>query len=141
MIQTVRSPNEMRKLAHKLSSQIRPGMIVGLTGELGSGKTVFVKGLAEGLGVGAQTYITSPTYSIVHEYACSKAPLVHMDFYRIKSAPEVYTLDLNRYLACRSILAIEWIEQVPSVRADIMVCIDIVSATKRSVSISPHTGA
>lgn len=86
----------------------RAGTVVALTGKLGSGKTVFARGVAEGLGV--VLWRGSPTYNLVHEYA-GRLPLFHIDAYRICSA-ELWDLDLQRMIEANGVLVVEWAENV-----------------------------
>lgn len=81
--------------------------LVLLEGELGAGKTVFVKGMAEALGIG-ETEVRSPTFSLIHEYLGNPFPLYHMDFYRLQDWSEVVDLGFEEYLEKDGIVAVEW---------------------------------
>ena len=96
-----RSEAETKKIAAEFAKKIPGGSFVGLFGELGAGKTIFVKGMAEGLGIKA--LVTSPTFTVVNEYP----PLVHVDLYRIEGRDE--TLGLEDYHD--RIVVIEWAEK------------------------------
>ena len=87
-------------------------MVVGLCGELGSGKTHFVKGLADGLGYMGD--VTSPTFTLIHEYLGGLMPLYHFDFYRLESAEEALQLDLEEYLSGDGVCVIEWADKFPT---------------------------
>ncbi len=81
--------------------------LVLLEGELGAGKTVFVKGMAKALGIDDHL-VRSPTFSLIHEYQGNPFPLYHMDFYRLKDWAEVIDLGFEEYLEKGGIIAIEW---------------------------------
>lgn len=93
-----------------LAAALRPGDVLALCGELGAGKTHFTKGLAEGLGCDPQE-VTSPTFTLVHEYAGGRLPLYHFDFYRLESEDAVLQIGLDDYLASGGVLAIEWADK------------------------------
>jgi tRNA threonylcarbamoyladenosine biosynthesis protein TsaE len=88
------------------------GEIIGLTGELGSGKTCFVRGLAEGLGVGKEAWIRSPTFTLINEYD-GRLPVYHIDLYRLGNRRELDELNLREYLFSDGVSAIEWFEHLP----------------------------
>lgn len=116
---TSRCEADTLELAENIESEKFPGMVICLDGELGSGKTVFVKGFAKALGI-SET-ITSPTFSLVKEYQDGELPLFHMDVYRLDDAKEDFGLD--DYLNQDGICIIEWPEmiegQLPEERLDI----------------------
>lgn len=103
------SPDETKQLAGQLVGKLRAGSVLALHGDLGSGKTCFVQGLAEALGV--KEIVNSPTYIIINEYQ-GRCPLYHIDLYRIKSMAEAETLGLDDFLKGDGITAIEWPEKV-----------------------------
>jgi tRNA threonylcarbamoyladenosine biosynthesis protein TsaE len=107
-----RSDAETEAIGAELASSLRPGARVLLHGELGAGKTAFVRGLAAGLGVDPDE-VSSPTFTLVQEYA-GRLPLFHVDLYRLAPG-EVDDLGLDA-LAAQGVLAIEWAERLP--RAD-----------------------
>ena len=92
-----------KNLAKKLS----PGDVIAFHGDLGAGKTVFVRGLAEGLGLDAR--VTSPTFTIVNEYE-GDIPLFHFDMYRLSGSDELFEIGWEDYLARGGICAVEWSE-------------------------------
>lgn len=102
------------KIAEEFAKDLRPGDLVGLVGDLGAGKTTFVQGLAKGLGIHSEYYVNSPTFTLVNEYRGAGLPLVHVDLYRIEKPLEGETLGLDEYLVSGAILAVEWIERMPS---------------------------
>jgi tRNA threonylcarbamoyladenosine biosynthesis protein TsaE len=83
--QTSSSEAETRRIAYALAGTLRPGDLVVLSGDLGAGKTAFVRGLAEGLGIDPDE-VTSPTFTLVHEYRGGRLPLIHVDLYRLDLA-------------------------------------------------------
>ena len=106
-----RSPEETQALAASLARELGPGSVLALHGELGSGKTCFVQGLAMGLGVTEP--VNSPTYTLVNEYRGS-LPLYHVDLYRIRQPSEVLSLGLDEYLYGDGVVAVEWAERAES---------------------------
>lgn len=107
---TTRSEQETRKVARELVDDLSVGTTLLLSGDLGAGKTAFVKGLAEGLGLEANE-ITSPTFALVHEYLGGRVPLVHVDLYRLEEA-NLDELGVDVDVLSRSITAIEWPERL-----------------------------
>lgn len=101
------SPRETRSLAARLAARLAPGDVIALDGELGSGKTEFVHGLAQGLGVPAQVPVASPSFTLAHEYP-GRLPLVHLDLYRLEALPPELLPDLEEYLSGERVLAVEW---------------------------------
>lgn len=99
------SPEETLALAAKLGEKLRGGEIIALEGDLGSGKTHFVKGLAKGLGV--QEPVTSPTFTLLHLYE-GRVPLAHFDVYRLTSPEAFEELGYEEYFSGSAVTAIEW---------------------------------
>jgi tRNA threonylcarbamoyladenosine biosynthesis protein TsaE len=119
-----------RSLAPLLSA----GSVVLLFGDLGAGKTAFVRGLAEGLGVGPED-VSSPTFTIMQEYRGGRLPLFHVDLYRLNGAREVEDLGLEE-IAASGVLAIEWAERLPWPPPDaVRVTIEHAGDTERGVII------
>ena len=96
---------------------MKGGEIIGLSGELGSGKTCFVRGMAEGLGVGKEAWIRSPTFTLINEYD-GRLPLYHIDLYRIGGRRELEELNLRDYLFSDGVSVIEWFEHLPEDEVD-----------------------
>ncbi len=98
---------DTRQAAHDLAACLSRDAILSLEGPMGGGKTCFVKGLAEALGCDPRE-VSSPTFTLIHEYHGGRLPLVHMDLYRIETQPELAPLGFDDYLASDGIVAIEW---------------------------------
>ncbi len=94
-----------------LGRAARPGDVVCLCGALGAGKTRLVAGMARGLQSAAR--VTSPTFSIVHEYVDGRAPLFHFDFYRLEGPEELWALGWEEYLDREGVVAVEWADRFP----------------------------
>ena len=103
-------PEETEALGARLARALEPGAVVAFTGDLGAGKTAFVRGLARGLGV--QDRVTSPTFTIVNEYEGGRLPLFHFDLYRLGSADELFDIGWEDYLARGGVCAVEWSERM-----------------------------
>jgi len=96
----------------QLADQLRPGDVVALTGDLGAGKTALVKGIARGLGIAQD--VTSPTFTLVHEYAGGRLPLFHVDLYRLDNVEQAVAIGIEDYLGGPGVTAIEWAEKIES---------------------------
>ena len=107
------SPEETFELARKFASRLKAGDVLALTGELGSGKTCFVQGLAQGLGVPKGLYVRSPSFILINEYRGGRLPLYHIDFYRLSEPADVGDLGLEEYIDGDGIAAIEWADRFP----------------------------
>ena len=128
-----RSELETVAAAAELAGRIEPGSIVLLSGDLGVGKTVFVRGLARGLGLDERS-VSSPTFMLVQEYR-GPVTLYHVDLYRITSA-ESDDLGLDELVSPRSVVAIEWAEKLARpMRAGIQVRITDLGGDTREISI------
>ena len=105
----VSTPCEMEAVGYELAGQISAPCTVHLKGDLGAGKTTLVKGMISGMG--SQSRVVSPTYTLVEEYQTSKGEVHHLDLYRIKTAEEVESLGFRDRLAMGCIILIEWPER------------------------------
>jgi tRNA threonylcarbamoyladenosine biosynthesis protein TsaE len=112
------SAEETIAFGRKLAAELSPPLIVLLRGDLGAGKTTLVKGIAEGFGAARAEDVTSPTFSLVHEYRGSGTTLYHIDLYRIDTERDLETLGLDDLLAPNGILLIEWGEKFPRFERD-----------------------
>jgi tRNA threonylcarbamoyladenosine biosynthesis protein TsaE len=108
---TTHSVEETRAFGEKLGRHITAGTTVALTGDLGSGKTAFVQGIAKGLQVPAEYYITSPTFTLINEYP-GRLRLHHVDLYRIEDPIEVEEMGLHEILGSDGVAVIEWAERL-----------------------------
>jgi tRNA threonylcarbamoyladenosine biosynthesis protein TsaE len=115
---TTRSEEETCALGRTVGAQLDRGAVVLLFGELGAGKTAFVRGLAEGLGLSGEE-VSSPTFTLIQEYRGGRLPLLHVDLYRLSDWREIDDLGLPD-LAEEAVLAIEWAERLPRQPADAM---------------------
>jgi tRNA threonylcarbamoyladenosine biosynthesis protein TsaE len=105
------SAEETTELGRRLSAELKPGSIVLLRGDLGAGKTTMVKGIAEGFQAAKAEDVTSPTFTLIHEYRGPQVTLFHIDLYRIDTQRELDTLALDDLMTPHSLLLIEWGEK------------------------------
>jgi tRNA threonylcarbamoyladenosine biosynthesis protein TsaE len=107
------SPEETRQLGRVLSRHLPERGVVLLIGDLGAGKTTLTKGIVEGLGVASADEVTSPTYTIVHEYG-DPTRVYHVDLYRLDTEQEVKALGFEDLLESDALILIEWGERFPA---------------------------
>jgi len=112
------SADETIAYGRALAADLSPPLLILLRGDLGAGKTTLVKGIAEGFHAACADDVTSPTFTLVHEYRSPRAVLYHIDLYRIDTERELETLALDDLLAPTSILLIEWGEKFPRLMRD-----------------------
>lgn len=110
---TSQSEADTRYVARTMAAKLKPGAVVLLSGDLGAGKTAFVKGLAEGLMFDPEE-VTSPTFTLVHEYRGGRLPLIHVDLYRLDRA-DLEEIGLDADLATTGVVAVEWAERLTRV--------------------------
>jgi len=103
------SVEETAAFGRSIASTLRRGDVLALCGELGAGKTHFVKGIAAGLD--GSDVVTSPTFTLIHEYTGGRLPLFHFDFYRLEDESEAIKIGLEEYLDGEGVCAIEWAEK------------------------------
>ena len=103
------SPQQTFDLGRQLAASLRRGDVLALAGDLGAGKTQFTKGLAEGLGV--ESDVTSPTFTLVHEYHGGRLSLFHIDLYRLEDEEEVLGIGIDDYLESDGVTLIEWADK------------------------------
>lgn len=104
------SVQETEALGRALAQHLTPGTVVAFTGDLGAGKTAFVRGMAQGLGIAQR--VTSPTFTIVNEYEGGRLPLFHFDMYRLGSADDLFDIGWEDFLRRGGVCAVEWSETV-----------------------------
>jgi tRNA threonylcarbamoyladenosine biosynthesis protein TsaE len=131
---TTRSESETAAVGRELAPTLSEGAVVLLCGDLGAGKTAFVRGLAEGLGLDPGD-VSSPTFTLLQEYRGGRLPLLHADLYRLDDPREVDDLGLEE-LGGGAVLAIEWADKLPRPPVDaIVVRIEHAAETERVVTI------
>jgi tRNA threonylcarbamoyladenosine biosynthesis protein TsaE len=107
------SLGQTQRWGRLLGKFLTGGEIIGLSGELGTGKTFFARGVAEGLNVGKEAWVRSPTFTLINEYD-GRLPIYHIDLYRIGSRAELEGLNLREYLYSDGVSLIEWFEKLPA---------------------------
>ena len=133
-----RSERDTAAIGRELGATLSAGDVVLLHGDLGAGKTAFVRGLAEGLGVDSQE-VSSPTFTLVQEYRGGRLPLFHVDLYRLNDPREVDDLGLDE-IAEDGVLAIEWAERHPRPPRDVVrVRIEHAGETERRIVIEARS--
>ena len=110
---TSNSAAETEAIGLKMARELGPGSVLALRGELGAGKTAFTKGLVAGLG--SKDVVTSPTFTIVHEYTNGRIPVYHCDFFRLETAGSFNSLGLNDYFFGQGISIVEWADRFPQI--------------------------
>lgn len=135
MNHTSNSENDTRAIAAALAPTLAAGAVVLLSGDLGAGKTAFVRGLAEGLKLDPDE-VTSPTFTLVHEYRGGRLPLIHVDLYRLDRA-ELDEIGLDQDLAAQGVTAVEWAERlVRAIPGAVVVKILDQGEDRRSIEIN-----
>lgn len=103
---------ETRAAGAEAARTSKPGDVIALAGDLGTGKTQFVKGFARGLG--CASLVTSPTFTLLHEYGGGRLPIYHFDFYRLENAEALKTIGFEDYVSGCGVSVIEWADRFPS---------------------------
>lgn len=129
-----KSTSETIRIGKRIGSLLLTGDIVAFVGELGTGKTQFIKGLAAGVGVENTKYISSPSFTLINEYR-GKTPFYHIDLYRLKAEEEAEELGLEEYVGGEGITAIEWADRIPSLLPRELLWIQIRYTGKQTRSI------
>lgn len=125
------SPEETLRLGKSIGMMAVPGEVYALDGDLGAGKTVFAKGVAEGLGV--EDAVSSPTFTILQEYREGRLPFYHFDVYRVEDPEEMHEVGLDEYLTGDGVCLIEWAERIPELLPE--------TATRIRITTDPARGA
>ena len=130
------SARETMLVGEKLAKKLKPGDMIALSGNLGSGKTTFTKGIGKGLGVKDSRRINSPTFVLIKEYN-GKVPLYHLDLYRLDDLKEIENLAIEEYIYGHGITVIEWAEKIKSILPEkhIFVQLKVKGDNKREVII------
>jgi len=108
-----KGPDQTQKLGRIFGEMLAQGSVVALMGDLGSGKTVLAKGIAQGLGMEDEREVTSPSFVLVNEYQ-GRVPVYHVDLYRLQRASEVEDLGWEELIFGPGVTIVEWAEKVPS---------------------------
>ncbi len=134
---TTDSPEETIAFGRSLIELLAPPKLVLLRGDLGAGKTTLVKGIAAGFDAADPEDVTSPTFTLVHEYRGPKVTVYHIDLYRIDTQRELDTLALDDLRADKSILLVEWGEKFPRFvrEREVEIALDRETETRRKISV------
>jgi tRNA threonylcarbamoyladenosine biosynthesis protein TsaE len=111
LVVKTRTERDTERLGERVGRLLAGGEFLGLTGDLGAGKTAFVRGLARGAGVPADAAVSSPTFALVNVYRGGRITVLHADLYRVRDAEELY--DAGFYDLADGALVVEWIDRVP----------------------------
>jgi len=111
------SPADTEKLGVEIGRVAKHGLVIALSGELGAGKTQFVRGLARGLGISGRVH--SPTFTLVNEYGGGRLKLFHLDLYRLETAEQILSAGIEEYLKPDGVAVIEWAERIADCRLPI----------------------
>src|SRR5215472_12680465 len=135
---TTKSPEETIALGRELATLLRPPQLILLRGELGAGKTTLVKGLAQGFQAAAEEDVTSPTFTLIHEYRGPAATLYHIDLYRIDTQRELDTLAIDDLMGENAILLIEWGEKFLRFKRerDVEITLERMSDRERRIGVT-----
>jgi tRNA threonylcarbamoyladenosine biosynthesis protein TsaE len=136
---TTNSAEETIALGRRLASDLAPPKLVLLRGDLGAGKTTMVKGIVEAFEAASQDDVTSPTFTLVHEYRGPNISVFHIDLYRIETERELATLGLEELIADeRNLVLIEWGEKFPRLlrERDVEIAIERAGEEERRVVVS-----
>ena len=127
-------PVDTEAIGRRFAEHIHAGSVLALQGDLGSGKTLFVKGLVAGLG--SSVNVTSPTFTILHEYRGGRLPVYHFDFFRVEDRQSVARLGLDDYFYGDGVSVIEWADRFPEFIPEQAqwVLFEIKSETQRAIT-------
>jgi tRNA threonylcarbamoyladenosine biosynthesis protein TsaE len=114
------SPAETEALGEQFGRAAKRGLVIALSGDLGAGKTQFVKGLARGLEISARVH--SPTFTLVNEYGGGRLKLFHLDLYRLETAEQILSAGVEEFLSPDGIAVIEWAERIRDLQSAIADC-------------------
>ena len=106
------SEEETLRIGKEIGRQLEPPLAILLYGELGAGKTVLTRGLAEGLGVADSSVVRSPSFTLVNEYPCPQGTLYHVDLYRLEGPRDLHSIGIEEILASPLVVIVEWAEKL-----------------------------
>ncbi|MBL7140921.1 MAG: tRNA (adenosine(37)-N6)-threonylcarbamoyltransferase complex ATPase subunit type 1 TsaE [Planctomycetes bacterium] len=131
---------ETLALGRRIGAAARPGDVVALVGDLGSGKTHLAKGIAEGLGAARAHDVTSPTFIICHEYLDGRMPFYHLDAYRLHGSADLEAIGADEMLEGDGLAALEWADRAPEALPDdrLDVRLEVTGAETRRIALAPH---
>src|SRR6266481_9677818 len=134
---TTNSAEETIALGKKLGSSLAPPKLVLMRGDLGAGKTTLVKGIAQGFQAASEEDVTSPTFTLVHEYRGLSATLYHIDLYRVDTPRELETLGLDDLMGENCVLLIEWGEKFARFERerDVEIALERIAENERRIRI------
>jgi tRNA threonylcarbamoyladenosine biosynthesis protein TsaE len=129
------SPAETEEFGRRFAGKIEEGAVLALKGELGSGKTLFTKGLVAGME--SRAVVTSPTFTIIHEYPGGRLPVYHFDFFRVEDRQSATRLGLEDYFFGDGVSVIEWADRFPELIPDQAqwISFDTKSETMRAIAV------
>ncbi len=132
------SAEETTELGRRLAAALRPPRLVVLRGELGAGKTTLIKGIAEGFHAASQENVTSPTFTLIHEYRGPGVNVYHVDLYRVDTQRELDTLGLDDLFDENSVVLIEWGEKFARLLrdCDVEITIERLGENDRKIKVA-----
>ena len=133
------SPEETEALGVDLAESLRAGDVVTLIGAIGAGKTTFVRGLGQGLGIPASS-VASPSFVLVRQYTSGRMPLYHADLFRLDNLPQAANVGLEEYYEAGGVTLIEWANKVPGVLPEqfLEIRFEVVDPGTRRLTAVPH---
>ena len=134
MVYYTNSDKETEAIGEQFGRSVKDGTVIAMYGDLGAGKTAFVRGMARGMGITER--VSSPTFTIVNEYLGDRT-LIHFDMYRLGSADELFDIGWEDYLARGAVCAVEWSENVEEAfyGDEIRLTIEKISDTSRKITV------
>lgn len=136
--QLINNEYETEKFGVALASLLKPGDVVCLIGDLGTGKTALTKAIAKGLGI--TKTVTSPTFTLVQEYLEGRLPLYHFDVYRIEDSSEMFEIGFEDYLYGQGVCVIEWADQIMEALPEDKIIIKMNYGPKEGSRIYEYSG-
>lgn len=140
MVVVSSSSEETHRLGLKLAGKLKPQDVLALIGEIGAGKTTFVHGLAEGLGVPPET-VASPSFVLIKVYR-GRMPIYHADLFRLEHLPEARSMGLEEFYEADGVTAIEWANRLPRLLPPeyLEIQFEVLDPEKRRLTLVPHGG-